>query len=103
MEQQAQQHTGKQGRFRKVVTTAVLAGTLAMSAVAWAAVDRRMDINNNSSYTLTELYAMRSDLPITSQVDRLGLGVVNPHEGVKINFDDGSGYCRYNLKSGHIL
>jgi len=98
MHQHLQQpQTGKQGRFRTVVTAAVLAGALAMSAVAQAA-DRHVVISNRSSYTMRAFYA--SNITRGSwEEDILGRLVVPAGGRVRINIDDGSGHCRYDLKA----
>jgi hypothetical protein len=92
-----QPQTGKQGRFRKVVTAAVLAGALAMSAAAQAA-DRHVVVYNRSSYTMQAFYASNINRGSWEE-DILGRLVVPSGRRERINIDDGSGHCRYDLKA----
>ncbi|MDP3341202.1 hypothetical protein [Frigidibacter sp.] len=68
----------------------------AASAFPAAALDRRVQIVNNTGYTIVEFYASNTG---TSdwQEDILGPDVLPSGSSVMINIDDGTGYCKYDL------
>lgn len=60
------------------------------------AMERKVRINNLSSYTIVEFYA--SNTGTTDwQEDILGSDVLPSGSSVNINIDDGSGYCKYDF------
>jgi FlaG/FlaF family flagellin (archaellin) len=69
---------------------------LAAGVVNASALDRRVQINNVSSYTIMEFYASNTG---TSdwQEDILGNDVLAPGSSVMVNIDDSSGYCKYDF------
>jgi len=61
-------------------------------------LDRRVHIQNNSSYSMTKLHA--SNVRRTGwEEDMLGIGILAPGRQINVNIDDGSGYCHYDLKA----
>ena len=74
------------------LATALFASTIG-SAVA---MERKVQINNQTSYTIVEFYASNTG---TSdwQEDILGSDVLPSGSSVSINIDDGSGYCKYDF------
>ncbi|PXA99869.1 hypothetical protein DMC47_01165 [Nostoc sp. 3335mG] len=77
-----------------------LAGTtlvlLALSTLAAAAYDRRVQINNKSSYDIYEFYASNTGTNSWEE-DILGDDILPSGHSVVINIDDGTGYCRYDF------
>jgi hypothetical protein len=69
---------------------------LVAGVVNASALDRRVQINNVSSYTIMEFYASNTG---TSdwQEDILGNDVLPPGSSVMVNIDDRSGYCKYDF------
>ena len=61
-------------------------------------LDRHVRVHNNSSYNLTGLHASNI-AAIVWEEDILGNGILAPGRYINVNFDDGSGYCRYDLKA----
>ncbi|WP_237151937.1 hypothetical protein [Oryzibacter oryziterrae] len=62
------------------------------------ALDRHVVIVNNTSYTINEFYA--SSVGQKSwQEDILGNDTLAPGAKVRINIDDGTGYCKYDLRA----
>lgn len=77
--------------------SAVLAlAVLAAGAVDAAALDRRVRINNNSSYDIIEFYASNKGSKSWEE-DILGRNILPAGSSVVINNDDGSGYCKYDF------
>jgi hypothetical protein len=77
--------------------SAVLAlAILALGAVDAAALDRRVQINNNSSYDIIEFYASNKGSRSWEE-DILGRDILPAGSSVVINIDDGSGYCKYDF------
>lgn len=79
---------------------------IALVAVAFAVVapaasnaaDRRVNIINETSVTMREFYA--SNIGTNNwEEDILGDSVLRPGRSVRINIDDGSGYCVFDLKA----
>ncbi|KKB84198.1 hypothetical protein VW29_11610 [Devosia limi DSM 17137] len=76
-----------------------LALVLAMASVtAASALDRRVQINNVSSYDIYEFYASNTGTSAWEE-DILGKDVLLAGSSVMINIDDGSGYCKYDFKA----
>jgi hypothetical protein len=69
-----------------------------MSTDVQAAYDRRVRVYNNTSYSMTEFYASNIERG-TWEADILGLDVVRSGEDVRINIDDGTGHCYFDLKA----
>lgn len=60
--------------------------------------DRHIVIVNDTSYTLVSIYA--SNIGSESwEEDLLQRGTLAPGGKVRANIDDGTGYCRYDLKA----
>jgi hypothetical protein len=77
--------------------SAVLAlAILAIGVVDAAALDRRVRINNKSSYDIIEFYASNTGTR-SWQEDILGREILPSGSSVVINIDDGSGYCKYDF------
>jgi hypothetical protein len=82
---------------------------LALSGLALAACDtttsgggssydRHVTVVNNSGSTVTQFYGSNQGAD-TWQEDILGSEVLPPGGSVRINFDDGSGYCGFDFKA----
>jgi hypothetical protein len=81
------------------VKTATLALALALAAVGTInaeALDRRVLINNYSSYDIVEFYASNKGTN-SWQEDILGRNILPAGNSVVINIDDGTGYCKYDF------
>lgn len=77
--------------------SAVLAlAILAIGVVEAAALDRRVRINNRSSYDIIEFYASNTGTSSWEE-DILGRDILPSGSSVVINIDDGSGYCKYDF------
>lgn len=83
--------------MNKIAAGLVLA--LALVGVTEAsALDRRVTINNVSSYDIYEFYASNTGTNSWEE-DILGKDVLLAGSSVVINIDDGSGYCKYDFKA----
>lgn len=69
---------------------------LAVSFTNAAAMERQVQINNVSSYTIMEFYASNTGTN-DWQEDILGDGVLASGESAMVNIDDGSGYCKFDF------
>ena len=63
-----------------------------------SALDRRVEIINESSYDIREFYASNVDSKSWEE-DILGRNILPAGSSVVINIDDGSGYCLYDFKA----
>jgi hypothetical protein len=74
-----------------------LATTLiALTNSAAMAMERKVRINNQTSFTIVEFYASNTGTQ-DWQEDILGSDVLASGSSVVINIDDGSGYCKYDF------
>jgi len=62
------------------------------------ALDRHVTIVNNTSYVIREFYASSVGQD-TWEEDILGKDTLDPGDKVRINIDDGTGYCKYDFKA----
>lgn len=60
--------------------------------------DRHVTVVNNSPLTVTRFYGSNAGAD-TWQEDILGSDVLPAGSSVRINFDDGSGYCTFDFKA----
>lgn len=83
-------------RLQSIAALSIATALFALTNSAAMALDRRVQINNNTSYTIVEFYA--SNTGTTDwQEDILGSDVLPSGSSVMINIDDGSGYCKYDF------
>lgn len=81
--------------LRKFVMVA-LAGAMLYATSAAQAEDRRVRVINETRYTITHLYG--SNVGTDSwEEDILGNDVLLPGQSVIVNFDDGTGYCKFDF------
>lgn len=69
---------------------------MALSVVSASALDRRVQINNQSSYDIIEFYASNTGTADWEE-DILGRDILPAGGSVMVNIDDGSGYCKYDF------
>jgi hypothetical protein len=62
------------------------------------AQDRHVRVINETSHTLVSFYASNILRPGWEE-DILGLDVLAPGHSVRMNIDDGTGYCWFDLKA----
>lgn len=85
--------------MRKYLSLAALAVFFLAATMAGAsAYDRHVVIVNNTSYTIVEFYASSTGVK-SWQEDILGSDVLYSGQQVRINIDDGTGYCKYDFKA----
>ena len=80
----------------KLARLALVAAFLAVGMNSVAALDRRVRINNYTSYDIIEFYASHRDAKSWEE-DILGRDILPAGSSVMINIDDGSGYCKYDF------
>lgn len=78
------------------LSTAVVVATFA-TGVSFAA-NRNLTVVNKSSTPMTAFYASNVGTSDWEE-DILGTDVLPAGQSVKINMDDGTGYCRFDLKA----
>lgn len=83
-------------RIKTIAALSVATALFALTNSAAMALERRVQINNLTSYTIVEFYA--SNTGTTDwQEDILGSDVLPAGSSVMINIDDGSGYCKFDF------
>lgn len=80
----------------KVFSAGLALAILALGVADAAALDRRVRINNRSSYDIIEFYASNTGTRSWEE-DILGRNILPSGSSVVINIDDGSGYCKYDF------
>ena len=80
----------------KSLSAALALAVLAAGVVDATALDRRVRINNNSSYDIIEFYASNTGTSSWEE-DILGRDILPSGSSVVINIDDGTGYCKYDF------
>lgn len=78
------------------LSAAIAIGLLALGMQHAAALDRRVQINNTSSYDIVEFYASNTGSKSWEE-DILGRNILPAGNSVMINIDDGTGYCKYDF------
>lgn len=80
----------------KKSVAALTVAVLTAGTISSAALDRRVQINNTSSYDIIEFYASSTGSDSWEE-DILGSDILPVGGTVTINIDDGSGYCKYDF------
>lgn len=80
----------------KTVSVAIALSIMAVGTMDAAALDRRVRINNYTSYDIVEFYASNKGSRSWEE-DILGRSILPAGHSVVINIDDGSGYCKYDF------
>jgi len=78
------------------VLTAIAVTATAASPVF--AADRRVKILNNTGYTIVKFYGSNKGSKSWEE-DILGSSVLGPGEAIRIDFNDGTGYCKFDFKA----
>jgi len=79
------------------ISAAVAVAVLVASVVPAAALDRHVNIVNKTGFSIVEFYASSVGQD-TWEENILGADEVPPGGNVNVNIDDGTGYCKYDLK-----
>jgi hypothetical protein len=83
----------------KSAALAAVVGGMGLASQAHAdAYDRRIDLVNRSSQTITGFYASNVGENVW-QEDVLGRSTVRPGQRVRINLNDGTGYCMFDFRT----
>lgn len=69
-----------------------------MATLPAAALDRRVEIVNNTGFTIVEFYGSNTGSKSWEE-DILGPNVLPSGQSVVINFDDASGYCKFDFRA----
>lgn len=80
----------------KKLSAAIALAALALGITDASALDRRVRINNKTSYDIVEFYASNKGSRSWEE-DILGSDILPAGSSVMINIDDGSGYCKYDF------
>ena len=84
-------------RLKALFLSASMAAAVLVAGPALAA-KKNITIVNKTSTVLVAFYA--SNVGTSSwEEDILGQDILKPGESVRINMDDGSGYCRFDIKA----
>jgi hypothetical protein len=79
--------------------SAAIAGVMTVSATQDAAAqDRRVRIINNTGYDIVRFYGSNKGSKSWEE-DILGNSILPSGSSVNVNFDDGTGYCKFDLKA----
>lgn len=78
--------------------TLFFAGAVAVAALPAHALDRRVTIVNETGYTIVKFYGSNTGSDSWEE-DILGQDVLPSGSSVVINFDDASGYCKFDFRA----
>lgn len=81
--------------LRHTLMAGLVTATLASPALA---LDRRVTIVNNTGYTMTNFYGSNKGTNSWEE-DILGQNTLPSGSQVTINFNDASGYCKFDFKA----
>lgn len=85
--------------FHRSFLAVTLAASLSViSALPASALDRRVTIVNDTGYTIVRFYGSNKGTDSWEE-DILGRDVLRSGQSVRIDFDDGSGYCKFDFKA----
>jgi len=84
-------------KFRPVSAAIATALLLCVAQPAWS-LDRRVTIVNNTGYDIVRVYGSNTGSDSWEE-DILGEDVLPSGSSVAINFDDASGYCKFDFKA----
>lgn len=82
----------------KGIKAAALVASLIAVAAPASALDRRVTIVNKTGFTIVRFYGSNTGAD-TWEEDILGNDVLPTGQSVTINFDDDSGYCKFDFKA----
>lgn len=80
----------------KILSAALALSILALGTIDASALNRRVRINNYTSYDIVEFYASNKGSRSWEE-DILGRHILPAGSSVVINIDDGSGYCKFDF------
>lgn len=83
-------------RIQSAAALTLATAFLALTNSSAMALERKVQINNQTSYTIVEFYASNTGTA-DWQEDILGSDVLASGSSVMINIDDGSGYCKFDF------
>jgi hypothetical protein len=81
----------------RLACSIALALSIGPSSAA-SALDRRVRIVNDSRHDIVEFYGVNVDIREWRE-NLLGDGILPAGSSLVLNFDDGSGYCRYRFRA----
>lgn len=84
---------------RRIILSTALSAVVAMAgALPAAALDRNVRIVNDTGFAIMEFYGSNQGTDSWEE-DILGNDILRSGESVLIDFDDGSGYCKFDFKA----
>ena len=83
-------------RIQSAAALTLATALFALTNSSAMAMERKVQINNQTSYTIVEFYASNTGTA-DWQEDILGSDVLPSGSTVSINIDDGSGYCKFDF------
>jgi hypothetical protein len=83
-------------RTQFIAALAFAATALTLTTTSAMAVERRVTIHNQTSFTIVEFYASNTGTTNWEE-DILGSDVLASGASVNLNIDDGSGYCKFDF------
>lgn len=85
-------------KFAALIGFSAMALTACVDDTSSGTADRHVTIVNNTNVAMREFYGSNAGAD-TWEEDILGRDVLPAGSSVKINFDDGTGYCKFDFKA----
>ncbi len=83
---------------RQLITVLAAIAVLTSTAIPSFASDREVRIVNNTGFTMVQFYGSNKGTN-SWQEDILGADVLRSGHSFSVNFDDGTGYCKFDFKA----
>jgi hypothetical protein len=83
---------------RVAASFGLLASIGFLTALPATALDRRVEIINNTGFTIVEFYGSNAGSKSWEE-DILGPDLLPPGSSVVVNFDDASGFCKFDFRA----
>ena len=83
---------------RHLLTAFTAMAVIVTTAIPAFALDRRVRIVNETGYILIEFYGSNKGSRSWEE-DILGRDVLGSGQSIMIDFDDGTGYCKFDFKA----
>lgn len=84
--------------LRSLLTGLAAASLLAALAGPATAQDKRVRIENKTGYVMVQFYGSNAGSDSWEE-DILGSSVLRSGQSMRVNFEDGSGYCMFDFKA----
>ncbi|MGR3290984.1 MAG: hypothetical protein ACU0C9_07285 [Paracoccaceae bacterium] len=84
--------------LRPILPILIAVVVLAATALPVTALDRWVTIINSTDFTIVRFYGSNKGSDYWEE-DILGEDILGPNSQVRVNFDDGTGFCKFDFRA----